>query len=129
MLGPALSSGARLVGATLALYIASDQTYDRTQVFATGAAAFALTSIVPAPPAARVTLAALASGLLFFAGALLLDQTAGIGMLVSGAIAITGLLIVNHRAGGSPAAPIGGFFFGLGLTIVWLAVVVLTVEG
>ena len=129
MVGPAVSVIARLAGALLAAYIANDQVYDRTQVFATGVAAFVLISIVPAPPPARVILASLACGVLFFAGALLLDQTAGIGMLVVGAAAIAGVLIANHRDGGMPATSIGGFFFGLGLTTIWLAVVIFTVEG
>jgi hypothetical protein len=129
MLGPALSIAARVAGAALAAYIASDQSYDRTRIFAIGVAALALISIIQTPPAARVTLSALASGLLFFAGALLLDQAAGIGMLAAGAAAICGVLIGHHRGGGMPGEPIGGFFFGLGLTVLWVAVIIFTVEG
>ena len=129
LLGVALSVIARLAGAALAAYIASDHTYDRTQIFASGVGAFVLISIVPAPLPARVMLASLASGSLFFGGALLLDQAAGIGMTVAGAAAIVGVMIAHHRDGGMSAAPIGGFFFGLGLVAVWVALIIFTIEG
>ena len=129
MLGVGLSIVARLAGAALAAYIASDQSYDRTQIFASGVGAFAAISIVPPPPPARIMLAALASGALFFAGALVLDQSAGIGMMLAGAAAIVGVMIANHRNGGAPGTPIGGFFFGLGLVAVWVALIIFTVEG
>jgi hypothetical protein len=129
MLGSVLSIGARLAGAVLAAYMASDQAYDRTQVFAAGIAASVLLTLVPAAAVARVTLSSLASGVLFFAGAALLDQTAGIAMLLTGVFAIMGVLVVNHRADGAPAAPVGAFFLALALIVAWMAVIALTIEG
>ena len=130
-LGPAISIGARVVGSALALYIAQDQSYDRTQVFAIGIAVAALISLVPLPRAIAVFVPALAAGALFFGGAALAGETpaAGIAMLIAGAAAMCGALIVNQRAGASPAAGLASFFIGLGVDVAGVVAIALIVEG
>lgn len=129
LFGPAISIGARGVGAALALYIAQDQSYDRTQVFAAGLVVVAVLSVVPMPRGIGGFASALAAGALFFGGAMLWDQAAGIAMLIAGAAAACGALIANHRAGASPAAGVAGFFIGLGLDVAGVVAIALTVEG
>ncbi len=129
MLSILLSIGGRLAGTALAAYIASDQSYDPTQVFVTGVAAFALLTLVPAPRGARVALSALASGVLFLGGALLVNQAAGVAMLIAGAAAVLGVLMSSRRAGGELTPPLGGFFAGFGLTALWVIAIIFTVEG
>lgn len=127
--GPVISIVARVIGAALVLYIATDQSYDRTQVFAVGLAVVALLSIVPMPDGIGGFVSALAAGALFFGGALLWDQAAGVAMLVAGAVAWIGTLIANHRVGLEPGRGIGGFFFGLRLAVAGVAAILFTVEG
>ncbi len=130
-LGPAISIGARVIGAALALYIAQDQSYDRTQVFAIGLAVVVALSLLPMPRGIGAFAPALAAGALFFGGATLAGETpaAGIAMLIAGAVATCGALIANRRAGAALAAGVAGFFIGLGLDIVGVVAIALTVEG
>ena len=130
-LGPAASIGARAVGAALALYIAQDQSYDRTQVFAIGLAVAALLSIVPLPGPIGGFAAAVGAGALFFGGAALAGEApaAGVVMLVAGAAAAGGALMAVRRAEQTPLAALIGFFAALPLLIAAVALIALAVEG
>ena len=131
-LAVALSIGGRIAGAALAVYIAQDQSYDRTQVFAIGLAilaALSLAGMLQLPLGLGGFVPALAAGTLFFAGAVLLDQAAGVLMLIAGAAAFAGVLMANHRDGADPGRGIGAFFFGLGVVFALVWIVKFTVEG
>ncbi len=130
-LGPAISIGARALGAALALYIAQDQSYDRTQVLAIGLAVAALLSIVPLPGLIGGFAAAVAAGALFFGGASLAGETpaAGIVMLVAGAAAMCGALMAVRRAEQTLLAALIAFFAALPVLISAVALIALAVEG
>lgn len=129
VLGPALSIGGRIAGALLALYIAADQSYDPTQVFAVGLAVFAVASLAPLPGGLATWISALAAGTLFFSAALLLEQVAGVMMIVAAVAAFGGIMIVTHRAARDVGSPLGAFFFGLGATVAWWSLTFFIVEG
>jgi hypothetical protein len=127
--GAALSSGGRTAGAAIALYIATNQSYDRTQVFSAGLAVLAAASLAPSASILARFAPALAAGALFFGGAALATQAAGVAMLVAGVMAACGALIANHRAGLPPTNAIGGFFFGLAVTVGSVVLIALMIEG
>ena len=123
-----ISVAARVVGAALALYIASDQSYDRTQILCAAIVALVLATL---PPLTRMApfIAGLGAGILFFSGALLWAQPAGIGMVVAGIVAVAATLIDTHHRDSDIGQPIGAFLFGLGATVAVVAIIILTVEG
>lgn len=123
-----ISIGARAIGAALALYIAFDQSYDRTQVLC---AAIIVATLATLPPLTRMASFAsgLGSGILFFSGSLLWAQAAGKGMLVVGCIAVAATLIDAHQRKGDIGTPIAGFFFGLGATLAAVTAILFTVNG
>ncbi len=123
-----VSVAARTFGAMCALYIAFDQSYDRTQVFCVAIIAAMLVTL---PPVTRLApfIAGLGAGILFFAGSMLWAQPAGIGMLIVGVIAIAATLIDTHQRNSDIGLPIGAFFFGLGATVAAVVIIALTVEG
>jgi len=129
MLGTALSIGGRLVAAVAALFVAADQTYDPTQVFAIGLAAIAIARLAPLRGSLGTWITGLAAGTLFFGAALLIAQVAGILMLLAAIASIAGIVIVSHRAGSDLGSPLGAFFFGLGATVAWWSLTFFIVEG
>jgi len=130
-LGPALSLGGRAAGAALAISIAGNETYDRTQIYAVGVALLAVASllIVRAPWLLLPLAEGAAAGVLFFSGAMLWSLTAGMLMSVAGVAALAGTLLKQRRAGHDPLPALVGFFGALGLSIAWVIVVALAVEG
>ena len=127
--GYALSIAARLAGALASLYIAIDQSYDRTQALAAGAAVIALLKLVPLPPTASVWLSSLGAGVLFFGGSLLLGYEAGVVMLAAGAIGALAGLLQSHRGGNQLVAAVSAFFMGSGITAAGVALILFTIEG
>lgn len=130
--GRALFVAAVAIGALLALFIAQDESYDPTQVFsvvvAAGTVALAAAAFVVGGGTGAFA-AGLASGLLFFGGALLWGQDAGRAMLVCGALALAGIVFDQHRREADLSAPIGAFFVGLGAVVAAVFVIILTIEG
>ena len=124
-----LSVGGRIVGAAMAAYIAADQSYDLTQVFAIGLAVVAIASCAPMPGGLGILLSGLAAGTLFFGASLLVDQAAGVGMLLAAVAAVAGVLMQAYRRGADPVSPLGAFFFGLGVTAAWWSLTFLITEG
>lgn len=127
--GVALSIGGRVIAAALALYIAADQPYDPTQVFAIGLATIAMVSLAPMPGGLGTWISGLAAGTLFFSAALLFEQAAGVGMLITSVAAMLGILVMTQRAGREAGTPLGAFFFGLGVTAAWWSLTFLITEG
>lgn len=127
--GYALSIGARVAGALASLYIAIDQSYDRTQALAAGAAVIALISLVPLPSAARAWFSSLGAGVLFFGGSLLLGYEAGVVMLAAGAIGALAGLLQSHRGESQLVAAVSAFFMGSGITAAGVALILFTIEG
>ena len=128
--GAVLSTGGRVAGVLLAIYVVTDQSYDRTQIFAAAIAVLALLSLVVAAATnLRAWLMGLGASVVFFAGALFWAQDAGKAMLVVGAIAALGAVLDAHRSGRRIDAAISAFFVGAAVTVAAIAVIVLTVEG
>jgi hypothetical protein len=127
----ALSVGGRLVGALFALYVAMDQSYDRTQVVCFVVAAATVLSIVPLSGNSGAIAAACGAGLLFFAGAALAAEAplAGAAMLASGAAAVCGTLVASFRDGRHVFWALAGFFAAMPLLVGGVALIALVVEG
>jgi hypothetical protein len=128
---PACSIGGRLAGAGVALFIVSDQSYDRTQVVAAIIAVVAIGSLVPLPGAAGQVIAALGAGLLFFCGAAFTSEVpaAGAAMMTVAVVATAGLLMASSRHGRTPLWGLAGFFGALPVLVGIVASVALAVEG
>jgi hypothetical protein len=130
-IAPALSAGGRIVGAALALYVAIDSTYDRTQVAAT---IFAIVALVSLLSLAREGLiadiaAAAAAGVLFFGGAMLWSETPARGMPPAAALALLGVVMGAAAARRSTSLPVLAFFAGIAVDVAVLVLVALAVEG
>jgi len=119
---------ARLAGALGALYIASDQPYDRTQVFSVLLAALALASAYPLRGTIGSFLGGIGGGLLFFGGAELFEQGAALILIAAGIVVAGASGVMAHRAG-KLAASVTGFFFGAGMTVAMVVGIALLVEG
>lgn len=128
---PVLSAGGRVAGAAIAVYLAFDQSYDRTQVVCGGVALAALVTLVPLRGIAGAAASAFGAGAIFFAGAALGEEApaAGIAMIVAGGAAMLGTLLAARREGDSPLAALGGFFAALPILVGAIAIVALAVEG
>jgi len=124
-----LSICARVAGALAALYIAIDQSYDRTQILAAGAAVIVVLSLAPLPPATRAWFSSLGAAVLFFGGSLLLSYEAGIVMLTAGAIGALAGLLHSHRSGNQLVAAVSAFFIGSGITAAGVALIIFAIEG
>ena len=122
------SVGGRLLAAAAALFIATDQSYDPSQVFTVVVAALFVVSLVPFGDRLSLFVAGIGCGLAFFAGAILAGQAAGFVMLASGALAGVGQGIVAHRRDGL-AGGLLGFFIGAGLSAAMVVVTILTIDG
>ena len=124
-----LSVAGRLVGAALAIYIAVDQTYNRTEVLAIGVAVVVLVTFAIGAVTKSAWFPSLGASVLFFGGALLWFDTAGEAMVVAGPVAAVGSLIHTHRVGGRVDAPVSAFFVGCGLTTIGVLALLLAVKG
>jgi hypothetical protein len=82
---------------------------------------------MPARPGAW--LGAVAAGLLFFGGAILAHEPAGIGMLVAGVVAALANGAWARHRGIDIGPSVSGFFLGSGLTYLVIFAVIFTVEG
>jgi hypothetical protein len=122
-----LALGARIAGGALAIALAADQTYDRTRTLAGVIAALALVSCLPLGGSLRERLPWIGAGVLFFGGALLAGLTAGLLVLLCGAIAALATAIQEQHDRRASAVP--SFFTGLGVTLVAVVAIVLGIEG
>jgi hypothetical protein len=122
-----LALGARIAGGALAIGLAADQAYDRTRLLAGVIAALTLVSCVPLRGGLRERLPWIGAGALFFGGALLAHLTAGLLVLLCGAIAALGTAIQEQHDRRATAVP--SFFTGLGLVLVAVVAIVLGIEG
>ena len=124
----ALSVVSRLAGAALALGIAFDQSYDRTEVFAPLVALIAVASCIPLPARAAVWVAGAGSGVVFYAGMVFTHLGAGVGMAVAGTIAGAAAIAWSSRAGSVWAAATG-FLASAGMVAALMLAIFFTVEG
>lgn len=125
----AVSVGARLVGAGLAVLIAVTESYDPTQTFAGALAAIVAVSVAGHLTALRHWLATFGAGALFFGGSILWSVDAGIAVLVSGGVACISALIAAWHDGEALMAPLIAFFASGFLMAATVVLVILTVEG
>lgn len=130
-LGPTLSTGGRVVAAMLALWVALDVTYARTQVAASIFAIVGLLSLLRSPQGSSFTdgAASLAAGVLFFGGAMLWSESPARGMLPTAALALVGVAMTAANAGRSTGLPATAFFAGLAVDVAVLVLVALAIEG
>lgn len=119
---------ARLAGAALALGIAFDQSYDRTEVFAPVVALIAVASCVPVRGWAAAWVAGVGSGAVFYAGMVLTHLGAGVGMALAGAVAGATAIAWSSRTGGTWPAAIG-FLASAGLVGAVMLGIFFTVDG
>jgi hypothetical protein len=128
-LASSLSTAGRLLGLATAIFIAADQSYDPTQVFAGGVGAIVLICFVPLRRTLGTAVAALGAGTLFFSASLLLGQGAGVAMMIFAVVAIIGSLMGARRDDEDLAWPAVAFFSGLALTFAWWSIVYIAFEG
>ena len=119
---------ARIVGASGALYIASDQSYDRTQAFCVLLAVLAVASAYPYRGTVGAVLGGIGAGLLFFGGAALFEQTTGVVLVVVGIVAAGATVVTAYRAD-KLAAFVIGFFCGAAVIVALVVAIALLVEG
>ena len=124
----ALSVIARLLGALLAVGIAFDQSYDRTEVFAPMVALLAVASCVPVPVRAAAWVAGAGAGVVFYAGMVLTHLGAGVAMASAGALAGAAAIAWSSRSEGTWSAAIG-FLAGSGIVAVLMLGIFFAVEG
>jgi hypothetical protein len=117
----------RAAGVVLALFVTADQSYDPTQVFGTALATIVGLSLIPV--SARTLLGGLGAGVLFFGGALLWAQAAGVAMLALGAIAGVASAIDALHQRRDVTATVVVFFAALALVVAATVTIILTVEG
>lgn len=125
----ALSYGGRSVGALLALYVAYDQVYDRSQAFGVSVAVLALLSLAPVPRRFATVVSALGGSLILFGGALLWSESAGPWMVLAGAAAVCGALVSAQHGGRRIGDAISGLFFGSGVDAALVFAIIFLVEG
>lgn len=120
---------ATLAGIAAALFIAVDEAYDETQVFAACVAAVALLTM--APVGGRFGGAWTVSGgaLLFYAGALLFSVSIGPAMLVLGAVATLSALVTNHHRHGSAGLAVAALFAPMAVVVALVLAIVFAVGG
>jgi hypothetical protein len=128
---PTLSIGGRLAGTAIALYIANDQAYDRTQAVAVAVAVAVLLSALPLRGGVAAGIIGAAAGLLFFSGAALGKEVpaAGLAMVATGVAAEAGALMSSRRDGRTAIVALGGFFAALPLLILCVAAIALLIDG
>jgi hypothetical protein len=124
----AVSVVARLAGAVLALGIAFDQSYDRTELFAPVVALIAAASCIPVPARAAGWVAGAGSGSVFYAGMVLTHLGAGVGMAAAGALAGVMAIAWSSRTRGTWPAAIG-FLGAAGLVAVLMLGIFFSVDG
>lgn len=124
-----LGLAARLAGAGFALFYAFDQSYDRTQVFTVILAVLAVFSLIPLRPSLEAWTVSLASGLLFFSGAVLAHEPVGVGMLLAGALGWVSAASLAYRRALPAGSAVSGLFISSGITFGLIVLVVLSVEG
>lgn len=124
------SIGGRIAGAAIAVYVATSESYERTEVFAAAVAAIAIVTVLTRGRSGPVA-GALAGGLTLFAGAALGKETpvAGLAMIASGAVAGLGAVAIGHRRGVNSIITVGAFFAALPLMVAGVAAMALIVEG
>ena len=123
------ASAARLAGSAIAVYIAVDETYDPTQVFATVLAIGVVATVAAALTGARHWAAGIGAGLLFFGGSMLWDVGGGIAILGLGALAGVAALVASYRDVRDVAPAVFGFFVGGGAAAAAVVAIILIVEG
>jgi hypothetical protein len=124
----ALSMASRVAGAALALGIAADQSYDRTQVLTVVIAVLVLATLAPLPRG-QLWAAGIGAGLLFFGGTNLSHLTPGAAMMAMGALGGLAALGWEYRRSGLVGSSVSGFFLGSGLSFLLILGDVLLIEG
>jgi hypothetical protein len=123
------SIAARLAGAALAAYIAYDETYDPTQVFASALAIAMLLSAAAELTATRIWSATGGAGVLFFSGTMLTSVDGGVAILALGALAGAAALTAAYHERYAMLWPLAAFFIGGAATAAGVVLIILTVEG
>ena len=125
----ALSYGGRIAGALLALYVAYDQTYARSQALGLSIAALTLLSLVPVPRRVATLVGALGGSIVLFGGALLWSETAGALMLFAGLAAVSGATLAAHHARRPVGDSVSALFFGSGVDAALVFAIIFLIDG
>ena len=98
---PIIAVAASLAATAIAAFIAVNQSYDETQVFAACVAIVGLLTALPGRGAMLRAWNVFGAAMLTFAGALLFNVSIGPLLLLAGAVALSCELIANQKRGGS----------------------------
>lgn len=120
---------ATLAGVAAALFIAGNESYDETQVFASCVAVVALLTMAPVGGRLGGAWTVFGGALLFYAGALLFSVSLGPAMLVLGALAAVSALVTNHHRNGSPGLAVAALFAPLAAAVALVLAIVFAVGG
>ena len=116
-------------GAAVAAYIAFDEAYDPTQVFASVLAIALLISFVLDLTPLRAWSASGAAGALFFSGSMLASVDGGVAILTLGAVAGVASAIAAWHDRREVLPSLASFFAGGIASALVVVLIILTVEG
>jgi hypothetical protein len=125
----AASLTGRVAAAAIAISVAFDQSYDRTQVFTVALAVVLLASLVPIPERVGAWTSPFACALVLFAGAMLFNVGAGWALVPLGAAAGAAEAVTPRTPSRVFVRAIAAVVVGCGVTVAAVAVIALLVEG
>ena len=118
-----------LAAVALALFVALNETYDETQVFAAGVAIIGLSTVAPVRGKVGGTWMVFGDAMLLYAGAFLFHVSVGPALLVAGGIATAAALVANHHHERGAWLAVAGLFAAMGAITALVIVVVFVVGG
>lgn len=120
---------ARLAAVALALFVAFDESYDETQVFAVAIAVVGLATAAPLRSRTGGALAVFGAAMLLYAGALLFNVSVGPLLLLAGGVATLAALAENHQRHATGLLPVAALLVAMGAITALVLVIVFAVGG
>lgn len=120
---------AKLVAVAFALFVAFDESYDETQVFAVAIAVVGVVSLAPVRTRAGGALAVFGAAMLLYAGALLFNVSVGPLLMLVGAVATLAALAGNHQRHGTGLLPVATLLVAMGAITALVLAIVFAVGG
>ncbi len=120
---------ALLGAAALCLFVAFDETYDETQVFAVTVAALGVLGLATIPGRRAAAARVFTAAMLCYAGALLFYVSIGPAILIVGGAAVIAAFVINRHHRASLAPQVGAVFAAMGGITGLVLLIVLVVGG